>query len=213
MCRSRISSIISFRLFHVWYRIGVTHKRMPLSEQRRAERSGAATPMASAKPALPSHQESLVVQVIPVTTILGTSRMVPNDAVLRWPRLYCGRAAENTHTHTAAYTKSMRTKDLGWEGGKGRGAHCWTWNWKCRPPNMHTEHTVGYMQRAACTPRPFRMLRGGNRGYRMTSLGTDKQQGVPTIRQSKDKKGADANLYSLTFKYIKKSAIIHTAHI
>ena len=39
--------------------------------------------------------------VIPVTTILGTSRMVPNDAVLRWPRLYCGRAVKkHIHTHT-----------------------------------------------------------------------------------------------------------------
>lgn len=37
--------------------------------------------------------------VIPVTTILGTSRMVPNDAVLRWPRLYWERAAK-THIHT-----------------------------------------------------------------------------------------------------------------
>lgn len=29
--------------------------------------------------------------------------MVPCDAVLRWPRLYCGRAAK-THTYRAAYT-------------------------------------------------------------------------------------------------------------
>lgn len=36
--------------------------------------------------------------VIPVTTILGTSSMVPNDAVLRWPRLYGGFAAK-THIH------------------------------------------------------------------------------------------------------------------
>lgn len=49
--------------------------------------------------------------VIPVTTILGTSRIVPNDAVLRWPRLYRGRAAKtHTHTHRAAYTTSMQTK-------------------------------------------------------------------------------------------------------
>lgn len=49
--------------------------------------------------------------VIPVTTILGTSRMVPNDAVLRWPRLYWGRAAKThtyTHTHTAANTTGMQ---------------------------------------------------------------------------------------------------------
>ncbi len=37
--------------------------------------------------------------MIPVTTILGTSRIVPNDAVLRWPRLYWGLAAK-THIHT-----------------------------------------------------------------------------------------------------------------
>lgn len=49
--------------------------------------------------------------IIPVTTILGTSRMVPNDAVLRWPRLYWGRAAKThtyTHTRTAADTTSMQ---------------------------------------------------------------------------------------------------------
>ncbi len=49
--------------------------------------------------------------VIPVTTILGTSRMVPNDAVLRWPRLYWGLAAKThtyTHTRTAANTTSMQ---------------------------------------------------------------------------------------------------------
>lgn len=44
-----------------------------------------------------------------VTTILGTSRMVPNDAVLRWPRLNWGGAAKtHTHTHTAANTTSMQ---------------------------------------------------------------------------------------------------------
>lgn len=49
--------------------------------------------------------------VIPVTMILGTSRIVPNDAVLRWPRLYRGRAAKtHTYTHTAAYTTSMQNK-------------------------------------------------------------------------------------------------------
>lgn len=37
--------------------------------------------------------------------------MVPNDAVLRWPRLYWGRAAKThtyTHTRTAADTTSMQ---------------------------------------------------------------------------------------------------------
>lgn len=42
--------------------------------------------------------------VIPVTTILGTSRMVPKDAVLRWPRLYWGRAAK-THTYSCEHNK------------------------------------------------------------------------------------------------------------
>lgn len=47
--------------------------------------------------------------LIPVTTISGISRMVPNDAVLRWPRLYCGCAA-NTHTHTQPQTQACRCR-------------------------------------------------------------------------------------------------------
>lgn len=45
--------------------------------------------------------------LIPVTTISGISRMVPNDAVLRWPRLYCGCAA---NTHTQPQTQACRCR-------------------------------------------------------------------------------------------------------
>lgn len=59
-------------------------------------------PRASAKHAAArwSEQPRWFTQLlVPVTTILGTSRMVPKDAVLRWPRLYGGAAAAKTGTH------------------------------------------------------------------------------------------------------------------
>lgn len=86
--------------------------------------------------------------VIPVTTILGTSRMVPNDAVLRWPRLYWGRAAK-IHTHIQLQTqqacrlRQTGSPQLDWKHG----------------PHTHAEHTV-YVQ-GQHAARPFQTLWSG----------------------------------------------------
>lgn len=71
--------------------------------------------------------------------------MVPYDAVLRWPRLYGGRAAKtHTYTHTAANTTSMQTKtDWGPTAGLNVG-------------HTHAEHTL-YVQGQHALP-PFQTL-------------------------------------------------------
>lgn len=67
---------------------------------------------------------------IPVTTISGMSRMVPCDAVLRWPRLNCSRAAK-THTQSCVHRHAdcTHTPTL---------ASCWT------------RHVRDVLHKAAC---------------------------------------------------------------